>query len=172
MFLDGTVKINGNDLLTIGGEVDGPVKVDITTKQIQHAGSAPVDTITDDVGTGVNITLSGVVLDKRQLQYLVGMAKTSGYLEDGVTPADLYSFGNKAATFGQRPYVQLLVQGNKTGTTNKVEIWALRAKLMGNFSMALDKDNHTKVELQLKCHADPNDRTATWFQVRDSEVSS
>lgn len=178
MWLDGVVKIDGTDALTINS-ADGPVKIDQNVSQISHAGSAAVDSQTDETKREYQVTISGVVLNMRQLQYLDGLTKSVGVSEDGATPADLYSLNGQASNV-RRPYVELLIQAQFPGTQNpnnsnlpyKCEIWGLRAKLMGNLSWSLDKDNYTKVELTLKMHRDPDDRTANWFQVRDERQQS
>lgn len=172
-WINGTVKVN-NSLSLIGADVDGPVKVEIITKQISHAGSAPTDVITDEVAVGAQVSLPGTVFTPAQLEHLAGMTKTTGTLQDAVTPADLYTLTGQTGQ-GQRPYVDLLITGHKVkedGTTYDVEIHIPRAKLMGNLPWSMDKDNHSKNEFMFKAHGDPDDTTATIIQIRDDELTS
>jgi hypothetical protein len=178
-WLDGIVYVDGTDILTIGEEADGPVKIDFEAEQVMHSGSAAVDTIMDEVKLGATLTVTGIPFSTRILENLLGFTKTSGYLEDGSTPADIHAQAGSTGTDLQRPVVELLIRGNKTGSLNpntgqahQVEIWAARAKVQGTPSWSLTKEEHSKVEIVFKLLADPDDRTADWLQIRDTEQYS
>lgn len=138
-----------------------------------------MDTHTDEVKKDVNITLTAAFFDMRMLEHIEGLAPSYGYLDDGVTPSKNYSLDSQCNSI-DRPYIELLVTGNKKGTENplnsnlpyRTEVWAQRAKLTGSFTLPMSKSEHTKVKLTFKVHADPDDASVINFQIRDEELQS
>lgn len=184
LWLNGSVMIDQTDAGTIDAS-DGPVELDLNVQQISAAGGGIVDVFTDEVKNETMVTLNNVYIKTRMLQYLLGMTATYGTMEDGATASRNYSFDAQCGS-SDRPYVELLLTAQKKGTSNtmvdpsderyglpyRYEFWALRAKLQGAFNMSLSNAEYTKVKLVFKLHGDPDDVTATWFQIRDEEQNS
>lgn len=177
LWLDGEIKINGNDAATIES-VDGPVELDITPQEVTAFGQRAVATHTDQVQTDVKMTITGVFFDFRILQYLQGLVKRIGTLSDGLAASANYGMTGESSA-QQRPYIDLLVTGKKKGTANpdnnnapyRVEIWGARAMLSGGLQIIEQKNDYTKVKLTFKFHALP-DKTANFMDVRDEEQKS
>jgi hypothetical protein len=176
LWLDGKIAINGTDVATLSA-ADGPVEIEMGNQQISASGSRGVDIYTDEIKKEYVITVTGAFWDMQILEYLEGLTKTFGVMDDGVTPSANYSLDSKCNSI-DRPYIELLITGCKKGTVNPadglpydMEIWASRAKLSGALSMPLSKSEYTKVKLTFKLHAE-QDASAVWFQIRDEEQES
>lgn len=169
-WLNGIVKINGSDLATIE-DVDGPVEYLHSTPQAEHAGSRPHPVEVHDVGGRITIKFTATSYKMQQLRALLGYTQGTGKLDDGITDAAKFTVDNHCA-FGVRPYIQLLVQGTKSGSCSKVEIKASRAKLIGDYSWVLAKEELSKPELEFLILGDPTDRDADVVGIYDEDSGS
>jgi len=177
LWLNGKITVNGNDVATISA-ADGPVEIDMGNQQVSASGSRGVDLYTDEVKKEYSLTVTGAFFNTRVLEYLEGLIASYGTLDDGMTASRNLSIDSKANSIS-RPYVELLITGQKKGTVNpansnlpyRLEVWASRAKLSGALSLPLSKSEHSKFKLTFKLHGEV-DENAVWFQVRDEEQAS
>jgi hypothetical protein len=177
LWLNGKITINGTDVGTLSA-ADGPVEVDMGSQQVEASGSRGVNLYIDDVKKEYQITVTGAFFDTGVLQYMEGLAVSFGTLDDGITPSKNFSMDSKVNSI-ERPYIELLLTGNKQGTVNpsngnlpyRVEVWAARAKLTGSLNMSMSKSEHSKFKLTFKLLGE-QDENAIWFQIRDEEQQS
>ena len=170
-WLNGIVKLNGTDLATIN-EVDGPVELLGVPVMTEHAGSRPYAVEAHTVGGRITIKLSASVLKMQQFRVLMGYQQSSGYLDDGITPAAIFSITNCGVTYGKRPVVELLIQGTKSCTGKIVQIHAVRAVLISDQSFLMDKVDMAKPELEFLILGDLTDRCAVILSIKDEDLGS
>lgn len=177
LWLDGTIKINGTDAATLESS-DGPVEIEMGVEQAAASGSRGVDTHLDVTKAEFKITVTGTFFDMQILSELLGFTPATGTLDDGMTASKNFSLNSNASSL-IRPYIELLVQGNKHGTENpgnanapyRVEVWAARAQVEGAVTLPMSKSDHTKVKLTFKLLANV-DASENWFEIRDEEQES
>jgi hypothetical protein len=169
--LNGIVRINGADLATIS-ELNGPVDLIHHTEITEHTGSRPHPVEANSVSGRITVKLSATNFMFKQLVALLGYTETVGTLDDGITPAAIFSVTNQNATFGVRPVIQLLIKGTKSITAKKVEIEAARAILISDFSFNLDKEKMAVQDMTFLILGDTSDRAANVVTIADEDTGS
>jgi len=169
-WLNGIVKINGVDAATMN-EVDGAVVFSPNQSYVEHAGSRPYPVEAHAVSGTPKLKLGQVSFRMQQLVKLLSYTEEVGVLADAVTPAHLFSFNNGTKAM-KAVVVSILIQGTKSGTQKKVEIYAGRAVLTGKYDWTMDKDKMAKEDLEFSLLGDPTDREANVVQIRDEDLGS
>jgi hypothetical protein len=169
-WLNGIVKINGVDAATIN-EVDGGVVFSPNMTIVEHSGSRPYPCEVHATGGTPKVKIGQAAFKMQQLVKLLSFTQEVGVLADAITPAALFSFNNGTKAM-KAVVVQLLIQGTKSGTNKKVEIYAGKAVLTGKYDWSLDKDKMAKEDLEFSLLGDPTDREANVCQIRDEDLGS
>lgn len=162
-WINGTIRVGAADFVTIA-DVDTSVILVREDELKGFAGSRIANVEQHTIKVLGKAVIEKAIMKGEILEYLYGMVKGVGTLDDGATASDNYTV--TLATGFDRPEVEILISGidNKNGKI--LEISIPKGVLTNNPDLLLSKEEFTQATLEIEALGNNDDKTDTLFEVR------